>query len=65
MTRIEKLIECLQIATRYDGEIDAQHDVIYFSGPDPESGENPDDIKRLGELGAHFASDCDSWAFFT
>lgn len=66
MTQIEKLIACFAVAKNYGGNISAEHDVIYFSGP-PEIGVSEleiADATALTKLGAYYDRSCDSWSKF-
>jgi hypothetical protein len=64
VTRIEEVIEGLQILAKYSNCIDAQHDVIY-AGPGVASKVTAKDTIRLHQLGWHIDKEIDSWAKFT
>jgi hypothetical protein len=64
VTRIEEVIEGLQILAKYSNCIDAQHDVIY-AGPGISSMVTAEDADRLKQLLWHIDKEVDSWAKFT
>lgn len=64
LTRYQKIIEGLQILSKYeDSEIAAEHDIIY-AGPHDGSKVSSEDFTRLEELGWHIDSDTFVWARF-
>lgn len=63
------LLKAANIIVNGDGNdpsaVDAQHDVIYCQGPQPEKID-PVMVKRLNELGWHWDRDYDcSWRCYT
>lgn len=64
---LEKMRDCLAVASKYGNDVSAEHDILYFSGP-PKVGRNlqeESDITHLEKLGAHFEDDVESWAAWT
>lgn len=66
---MEDLLQVLQIFLKYkpSGEYwytGAEHDIIYFSGPDKDTITDPSDRKELEKLGVHWG-EYDCWAMYT
>ena len=62
MTRIQEVIEGLQILAPHAGDVCAEHDIIYAG---PEGAKlSPQECSRLLELGWHYSDEVDRWAKF-
>ena len=63
---MNSVLEGLQILAKYfpDGDIAAEHDVIYAGGDNSDVEISEEDLARLDELGWFIDSEVDSWAKF-
>lgn len=65
---LDKIIECLQIASKYGDPgkswCQAEHDILFLP-LESAKALDPADEARLTELGAHRSSESDTWACFT
>ena len=58
---MDQLIEILQIFSRYNGSIGAEHDTILFQ---TELDIAEDDLNRLEELGVFYDLEYELWTYF-
>jgi hypothetical protein len=66
---MKDLKEAIEILLKYipEGEYagtEAEHDMIYLSGPAPEDI-SPEDVDRLDALNAYYDESFDSWVMYT
>jgi hypothetical protein len=68
---LEKMIQACSILKKYTDEekpsdpfFYAEHDEIFFPGPDDPSDVSDEDTKILDDLGVHYSDETDSWAAF-
>ena len=60
---MKTVVEGLQILLKYfpDGDIAAEHDVIYAGGDNDDVSISDEDMKRLEELRWHYDESLPSW----
>jgi hypothetical protein len=61
---MSELFSILQILLKYEpnGNVYAEHDTIWLSGPNPETIDN-EDLKKLEALSCYYDQSYDSWRF--
>lgn len=70
MATFKSLTDGLDVLRKYlkegdEGEVEAQHDIIFASPGITYDETSPEDRAKLEELGWHFDSEGDCWAKFT
>lgn len=62
-----RLLEGLQILKDYAGDDDvaAEHDIIYFGTIEDPTEVNPEDVKKLDDLGFFYDDDLKCWCCYT
>lgn len=65
MTTIQQIVEGLQIFAKYEGDVSAEHDIIYASPNRIKSEQiSNEDTNKLNELDWKFNDGLEAWYYF-